>query len=206
MLVNHNNQKTGFDKNGAEFNEIPNARFIEQGILANRQNPSQGAGNGYGSDLYLEPKPDKGTYILYLYGEPHQEYSAELFAFKQDGASQFIPLSGQLNGQGKQVYLIGFDPDSSGDETTAKQVSFQTFKEAIDYAYQQGWFKYRWVKQQLLRYLNLAEGVYQKSPSYGRRIIRSLPQILGLYRRYGLINAQAYELLSTEAQALAASL
>lgn len=162
MLVEHQGKFTGLDKNGNLQNQIANAKFIEEGVIADDQNQNSGAGDGWGPDIYLEPKPDQGNYLIHLFGDPGQTFDGQIFVYKKDGASQQIDLSGQLNPNGQSIHLVNIDPNPDGSQTLAKEISFPGLISLINELYNKGKIKNLRIKNLLIKLTEISEKFYHR--------------------------------------------
>ena len=195
LLVEYSGQRTGVDKNGNVYQEIPHAQYFEEGVIADADDPGVGSGNGKGTKVFMLPKPSDGEYKLIFSGQPHNNLDFELHLFDQNANVRQFSIEEQLNNQGGLLFTLDYSSqDFETNEPNFKEISFSSLIQEINNLYNTRKIKKLWLKEVLINMTQIAERLADHR--------RTKPAIAILHAEIQLIKAQSGKAITQDAAQL----
>jgi hypothetical protein len=196
LIVDSNGLKTGTDQANQIFSQIPDAQYFSEGTLASLT-PEPVPTNQH-VQLFLLPKPTNDQYLLTFSSQSFQKDSPEIYLFDKDAndTKYFLNTTNLPN------YTQTIELDFSTTPTIQQIATFSSLKELILATYESGWIGNVNTKDQLYRFVEVAESVYPKEPESGIDIVNAFLTHLHNTHKQTKINDSAYSLLSIETNLL----
>lgn len=201
VLVEHQGKRTGVDKNGTKYSEIPNASYFEQGIPANPINPSIRYGDGKGSKVFLLPKPTGEEYKLIFSGDKGEHLDFDLHTFARNGGSDRFDIEEDFLCQDEINYLLNYsfeEEDEPELEKLPDSVSYSSLICKINLLYNQGEIKNRWFKNLLVRLTKTSQKFNNRGRVFAAKMtLLSEKKLIEAYTPF-LIKPDAAKILTLE--------